>query len=182
MNRSRKARSMDRRVKIHRHRRRIQVGVIKMIPERAQDNKKIWIVAHWKFHLDAGTPWWRQLFFEWVFKPFLRFSFSRMKVPPPKGAIIEGRKQTFFWYETGGCFSSEEQADIACTSELHGYKDLPFDRQFPPESAQYSDFVFPRRKNPRPRPKPVLGYVLTPRREQEQIRNEVARLREILDQ
>lgn len=157
-----------------------------MLPERVPQPDRVWMVAHWKWELDANTPWYRKLFFKYIFRRFLHFSWNTMKIPTPKGVQIDGNKQTFIWFENGGFFSSEDQADLACTSNWHGYKDVPLDRSFPPESAQYSSLVFPRQKNPRQhRKQPTFSLVVKDRkkeeRDQEVLGKYIKRLNQALD-
>jgi hypothetical protein len=141
-----------------------------MFPERVTEPlDRIWMVAHWKWELDSSTPWYRKAFFKYVFRPFIHFSWNVMKVPCPKGVEVNGKKVTVFWFENGGFFSSEDQADIACVSDWMGYKDVPLDRAFPLESAQYSSLVFPRQKNPRQHRKaPTFNLVIKDRKQDEQ--------------
>lgn len=159
-----------------------------MLPERVSHQiDRVWMVAHWKWELDESTPWYRRFFFKYVFRRFVHFSWNVMKVPCPKGVEIDGRKQRIFWFENGGFFSSEDQADLACTNEWQGYKDVPLDRSFPLESAQYSSLVFPRQKNPRQhRRAPTFSLILKDRRQEEQQQQTLAdyikKLHRVLDQ
>lgn len=155
-----------------------------MLPERvSQHLDRVWMVAHWKWELDPNTSWHRRFFFKYIFRPFIHFSWNVMKIPCPKGVEVDGGKVTAFWFENGGFFSSEDQAEIACLNEWHGYKDVPLDRRFPPESAQYSSLVFPRQKNPRQhRRSPTFHLVVAPRDELTLLKEEVAKLREELHQ
>lgn len=147
---------------------------------------RVWMVAHWKWELDPDTPWYRRWFFKCVFRPFLHFSWNVMKIPCPKGMEIENGKQRIFWFENGGFFSSEDQADLACVNENHGYKDVPMDRRFPPESAQYASLVFPRQKNPRQhRRTPTYSTILKDRKQDESEKRQLAeyltQLNQVLD-
>lgn len=171
-----------------------------MLPERAPERMdRVWMVAHWKWELDPSTPWYRKLFFKYIFRPFIHFSWHVMKVPCPKGIEVtgdstersdqhsSGYKATIFWFENGGFYSSEDQAELACVNEWHGYKDVPLDRSFPPESAQYSSLVFPRQKNPRQHRKiPTFSLILKDRkreeREHKQLNECLAELNRVLDQ
>ena len=153
-----------------------------MRPEHAVSVEQIWKVSLWKYEPDAAARWWQRKFYHWIFVPFLRASFNYVKVPPPKGAVIEGKKTTLFWFEDIGNYDSEDQADIACIGENHCYKPQPFNKTMPDPSAQYSDFTFPRRKNPRPRPEPVLDLLITPRQRHSVLQREVKRLNQVLDQ
>lgn len=156
-----------------------------MFPQRVAEHlDRVWMVAQWKWELDPGTSWYQRAFFKYVFRPFLHFSWNVMKIPTPKGVKeIDGKTQTFFWFENGGFFSSEDQADLACVGTYDGYKDVPLDRAFPPESAQYSSLVFPRQKNPRQhRRSPSFHLIVAPRDELAQLKEEVAKLRSELRQ
>ena len=154
-----------------------------MQPARASETMdRVWMVAHWKWELDPRTPWYRCWFFKYVFRPFIHFSWKVMKIPCPKGVEIEGGKVKIGWFENSGFYSSEDQADIACTNEWIGYKDVPLDRRFPLESAQYSSLVFPRQKNPRQHRKaPTFNLIITPRERLIQLEQQIAQLRQVLD-
>ena len=158
-----------------------------MFPERVPDKlDRVWMVAHWKWELDESTPWYRRFFFKYVFRPFIHFSWNVMKIPCPKGVEVNGGKQTFFWFENGGFYSSEDQAEIACAGYYDGYKDVPLNRAFPPESAQYSSLIFPRQKNPRQHRKmPTFSLILKDRKQEEQqqqtLANYIKRLHQVLD-
>ena|SRR5687767_4407590 len=159
-----------------------------MQPQRLADTlDRVWMVAHWKWELDASTPWYRRAFFKYVFRPFIHFSWNVMKVPCPKGVEVNGGKATVFWFENGGFFSSEDQAELACVGEWHGYKDVPLDRRFPPESAQYSSLVFPRQKDPRQhRKSPTFSLIVKDRKQDERERatltEYIQQLNQVLDQ
>lgn len=158
-----------------------------MLPERVPDKlDRVWMVAQWKWELDESTPWYRRFFFKYVFRPFIHFSWNVMKVPCPKGVEINGNQQRFIWFENAGFFSSEDQAEIACLNKWYGYKDVPLDRGFPPESAQYSSLVFPRQKSLRQHCKtPTFSLILKDRKEeerqQETLAEHLARLNQVLD-
>jgi hypothetical protein len=142
----------------------------------------VWMVVQWKWDLDPDTPWYRKWWLK-IFRLFIHFSWNVMKIPCPKGMEIEGDKQRIIWAENQGFFSSEDQAEIACITEWTGYKDVPMDRRFPLESAQYSSLVFPRQKNPRQhRRAPTFHIVSAPRSELEQLKEEVTKLREEIRQ
>lgn len=139
-----------------------------MQPERIKNLDRIWTVAHWKWELDPCTPRYRCWFFKHIFRPFIHFSWYVMKVPCPKGmeVEIESGKQRFFWFENGGYFSSEDQADLACTGENHGYRGVLLDQAYPPQSAQRTSLVFPRQKNPRlHRKAPTFNLIVKDRKE-----------------
>lgn len=158
-----------------------------MFPKRvSQPMDRVWMVAHWKWELDPSTPWYRRFFFKYFFRPFIHFSWNVMKIPCPKEIEVVDGKVKVSWFENGGFFSSEDQADLACVSNWHGYKDVPLDRCFPPESAQYSSLVFPRQKNPRQHRKtPTFSIISRDRKQDEQERKQltdyIAELHRVLD-
>lgn len=161
-----------------------------MLPERSpQSLDRVWRVAHWKWELDPSTPWYRRWFFRLIFRPFIHFSWQVMKIPCPKGIEkeIKDGKLRMFWFEDGGCFTSEDAANLACLTENHGYKDVPLDQAFDPRSAQYSSLVYPRQKNPRQHRKvPTFNLVLKDRkqdeREQRTLAEYLRQLNQVLDQ
>ena len=146
---------------------------------------RVWMVAQWKWDLDASTPWYRKLFFWYVYRPFIRFAWNAMKIPAPKGITVEGNKQTVFWFENAGFFSNEDAADVACATIWHGYKDVPFERRIPDESCQYSSLVFPRQKDKRQRTSPTFSIVAKDRKQDERERatlaEYLAQLNQVLD-
>lgn len=153
-----------------------------MLPERVNEPvtkeplDRVWMVAHWKWELDPSTPWYRKFFFKHIFRRFIHFSWNVMKIPCPKGVEYDGNKQTIFWFENSGFFSTEDQANIACANEWIGYKDVPLDRRFPLESAQYSSLVFPRQKDPRQHRKtPTFNLVIKDRAKEERERQTLSR-------
>lgn len=157
--------------------------------EQRLPEKDVFKVSEWKWNLDAGSPWWQQKFFHWVFLPFLNFSFGTMKVPTPKEVTVEsdekGRvRRTFAWFEDLAILPDEDMADLACLNEHTGYKRMIYGRVADSRSAQYSGTIFPRKKNPRKWAKPVLGLVITPRKEVARslatLRQETEKLSEVL--
>lgn len=160
-----------------------------MFPQSStQALDRIWRVAHWKWELDPDTPWHRRAFFKYIFRPFIHFSWSVVKIPCPKGMEVEvaNGKARMFWFEDGGSFTSKDAADLACTGEWHGYKETLVDRRFDPRSAQISSLVFPRQKNPRQhRPTPTFNTILKDRKQDEaerkQLADYLAQLNQVLD-
>ena len=157
-----------------------------MFPARvAESFDRIWPVFHWKWELDKGTPWFRVAFFLLCYRPFIHFAWKVFKIPAANGLEVEGKKYRVIWFENAGFFSTEDQADIACTGPWHGYKDAPLDRKFPDESCQYSSLVFPRQKDKRQRREPTFSIIAKDRRqeetEQQLIRKCIKRIDQALD-
>lgn len=155
-------------------------------PEAEYKVDRIWMVAQWKWELDSGTAWYRKLYFKLIFRPFLHFSWRIMKIPCPKATEIQDGKETYPWFENKGFFSSEDAANLACVGKWDGYKDVPLDRNFPAESAQYSSLVFPRQTNPRQhRRTPTFSLILKHRKQEErqtkQLNEYLAELNRVLD-
>lgn len=143
------------------------------LPEVDQD---VFLVAQWKFQLDARCNHWQRWWFKFVFLPLVRFSFNYVKIPPVTEVSIEGDKTVCSWYEIEGLFLDEHQADLACLGRYWSYKRFPFGRLLPSESAQYGATVFPRAGNPRQREQPQrLALVIKDRKKDERERDELAR-------
>jgi hypothetical protein len=154
------------------------------------DIKDVFKVAAWKWGIDAGSPRWRQVFFKWVYLPFLGFAF-RLGIPAPKEVVVESdefgnTRQIFRWWEDIGIYHDEDQADAGCLDEHWGYTMLPYGRSMPPGSGQYGGTVFPRKKKgSRKWAKPKFPFVLKERAEEERYQRElkehIAELNRVLD-
>lgn len=137
------------------------------------ETKDVYKVSVWKWGIDKGSPRWKQIFFRWIFLPFLGFS-HRLGIPSPKEKIVEsdenGRQRvTFRWFEDEGIFEHEDQADAGCLDEHWGYCRLPYGRLMPPDSASYSGTVFPRKKKGAKKwAKPKFPFLIKDRKEDEQ--------------
>jgi len=134
--------------------------------------REVFKVSQWKTALDSTEPWWRKFFHKWIYLPFQDFSFGVMKIPPVKEVTVESDghgsvRRIFSWFEDEGIFEHEDQADYACLGEQWGYKKMPYGRLVPPESAQYSGTIFPRKKNPRRWAKPTLSLIIKDRKQDE---------------
>lgn len=134
--------------------------------------RDVYKVCQWKWGVDEGSPWWKKFYFKHVFLRFLLFSL-KLGIPTPKEVLVEsderGRvRRLFRWFEDEGVFDTAEQAEAGCLGEHWGYTRIPYGRLMPPESAQYSGTIFPRKKNPRKWAKPVLSLVIKDRRQDEQ--------------
>lgn len=151
--------------------------------------RDIFKVAQWKWGIDEGSPRWRRIFFDWVFLPFLSFSY-KLGVPTPTERIIESDSHgntriTHRWFEDEGSFDYEEQADAGCLDEHWGYTRLPHGRLMPPGSGQYGGTIFPRKKNPRKWAKRVFPFIIKDRKQDEQkdqtLAETLTRLNQVLD-
>jgi len=164
------------------HHREVDMSAIPL----PQAGQQVFLTIHWKDKLDDAEPRWRHWFFSYIYLPFQRLSF-KLGIPRAKEATITADKEgrtytTFSWFENGSVFPTAEQADAACFNDRDGYKPLYWGEVPPRRSGEIGGLVFPRAKNPRRWTRPTLALIITPRKEQEQIRAEVKRLREILDQ
>lgn len=151
-----------------------------------QPGQRVFLTIHWKDKPDASEPRWRHWFYDYVYLPFQRLSF-KLGIPPVKEATVTADKDgktytTFSWFENGSVYPDCDQADAACFDERDGYKPIYWGQTPPRESAEIGGIVFPRAKNPRRWTKPTLALIITPRKEQDQIKAELKRLHEILDQ
>jgi hypothetical protein len=140
-------------------------------------DETIYAVREWKNTLDPRAKWWQRLFHRFIYQPFNEFSLKVVKIPPATSVTVDGRRVTFSWLEDAGFFASEDEADHACLTDRTSYQEMTFGRIFPWDSAQcVGPTIFPRAKRPLKRAKPILSMVLSPRKEHEQIKSELARL------
>lgn len=162
-----------------------------MRAEHTIEPRDVWKVCQWKHDVDVSEPWWRRAYFRFIFIPFLNFSF-KLGIPAVKEVVTESDeqghiRQRFQWYEDQGIFESAEAAEAGCLGERWGYCKLPFGRLMPPDSAQYSGTIFPRKKKGAKKwAKLKFPYVLKDRakeeREQEVLNKYIKRLNQALDQ
>lgn len=139
-------------------------------------------VSQRKYNIDARCPWWKRLFFRWIYLRFNRFAFTHLGIPALDEVQIDGKKLTFCWYEDEGVFEDADQAEAACLGEFWRVKRMDFNRVYPPETAQHNGHRYPRAGKPDRYLKPTFDLSIVNRREQEAIKSEIARLHEILDQ
>jgi len=145
---------------------------------------KIRIVVQWKDMIDAGSPWWRKLYYHTVYKWFLEFSLKVMKVPNPTQVThVDGKQITFSWLEWQGFFPTDDEARAACLEARWGFKALPFGRLLPKESGQcVGEWIFPRAQNPTKRAPLILSHVIKDRKKDEQERATLAEALQQLNQ
>lgn len=158
--------------------------------ERPSPQEKCFQVEQWKWGIDAGAPRWKRLFFNWVFLPFLGFSY-KLGIPTPTERIIESDEEgnvrvIHRWFEVEGIFEHEDQADAGCLDEHWGYTQLPYGRLMPPGSGQAGGTIFPRKKKgarkwARPRFPFLIKPIAKEEQDQETIKSALARLNKILD-
>lgn len=149
-----------------------------MRAEHTIEPRDVWKVCQWKHDVDVSEPWWRRAYFRFIFIPFLNFSF-KLGIPAVKEVVTESDeqghiRQRFQWYEDQGIFESAEAAEAGCLGERWGYCKLPFGRLMPPDSAQYSGTIFPRKKNSKKWARPQLSLIIKDRHQDEQEHNELA--------
>jgi hypothetical protein len=147
-----------------------------------QVDDTIYTVTQWKDELDSTYKWWQKAFYRFLYLPFNEFALRVVKIPRATEVVVKSNEYSFRWWEVEGHFSSVHEADIACLTERYCYKDYPFGRQLPGISGQIGHGpVFPRAKDPRKRIQPIMDTTFLPRREVSWLRNEIARLNQVLD-
>lgn len=163
-----------------------------IVEQPQPEARDVWKVAQWKWGIDAGSPWWKRLYFKYVFLPFQSFSF-RLGIPTPKEVEVtadeHGRvRRVFRWWEDEGIFECEEQADAGCLEQHWGYVRLPYGRLMPPDSGQYAGTVFPRKRSPSEShqwAKPKSTFVIKDRKQDERkdetLAVALAKLNQVLD-
>lgn len=94
-------------------------------------------------------------------------------------------RRTYRWFEDEGIFDDEDQADLACLTEHHGYRKMLKNRVHPSESTQTFGTIFPRKKNPRKWAKPTFTLLAKDRRkeehEQKLLKEYITRIDQALD-
>ena len=61
----------------------------------------------WKYDVDEKSPWYRRVFFRYVWLPFARFAYCKMKIIPFQRLEPDG---SLSWKEEQGVFVREEDA------------------------------------------------------------------------
>lgn len=149
---------------------------------RPETDEVIYAVRQWKETLDTSAKWWQRLFYKLAYRPFNEFSLRVVKIPPANTITVEGDRVIFTIVEDGGYFGSEHEADLACITERDSYQAMTYGRAYPRESAQcIGPTIFPRAKNPLKRAAPILEMVITSRKVDQRIKQELTRLNETLD-
>lgn len=70
-----------------------------------------------KYNLDAGSPLWKRWFFRWVYLPFNRFCFFKLRLIPPDHVVCgrcgddKGKNGTLGWLERQGVFTQKWRAE-----------------------------------------------------------------------
>lgn len=71
------------------------------------------------------APWWKELFFRWVYFPFTRWCVFRLEIFPPSGKDKNG---DVFWIEDQGVFLDKWKAEQDAAKYPYGLSTkLPFD-------------------------------------------------------
>jgi hypothetical protein len=136
----------------------------------------------WKDEVDSTYRWWQKAFYKYLYLPFNEFSLRVVKIPKATEVEREGNKVRFRIWEIIGHYSSPDEAEIACTTPRHCYKDYPYGRRFPDISGQVgSGPIYPRAKNPRKRIDPIMEMAIIPRKRVGMLESEIARLHQTLD-
>lgn len=102
---------------------------------------EIYLVSQRKYNLDPSCPWWQKAWFRYVFMPFVRFSFRRMKCAAPAALEPDGRIALI---EEQGVYTDRQAAEAACQGEFWQVKPLPVDSPLPCETIQYKGHRYPQ--------------------------------------
>lgn len=65
-----------------------------------------------KYDIDASAPWWKRAFFWYVYMPFVRFAFFKMRIVPMDHQDERGQLS---WLERQGVWSEEWRAQLDAT-------------------------------------------------------------------
>ena len=83
---------------------------------------RVYRVFQWKYAVDSHSPWWRKVYFRWVWLPFARFSYLRAGVVPFERLEPDG---SLSWKEDQGYFTEEWQAaQVASMYAFGGYNEV----------------------------------------------------------
>jgi hypothetical protein len=81
------------------------------------DPLNVYPAFQWKYNVDENSPWWRKLFFRYVWLPFARFSYCKMKIVPFQRLEPDG---SLSWKEHQGVFVREEDAQREAAKYAYG--------------------------------------------------------------
>lgn len=109
-------------------------------PAPALESPYEYYVGQRKEELDTGAPLWRRLFFAYVYRPFLRFCYFKLKIPTFSGADTDG---TMFWLEHQTiCHSRVEAVRLANKPGWYFHR-LPVGESLPDATCACQDHTFP---------------------------------------
>ena len=104
------------------------------------ESDEIFLVSQRKYNLDPDRPWWQRAFFHYVFLPFVRFAFQRMKIPAVGAIESDG---SVIIIEQQGVYTDEQLARESCLNEFWSVKRLPLNYPLPSSSVQYRGHLAP---------------------------------------
>lgn len=111
--------------------------------DQERRHSKLFRVFQWKYKPDTCKPWWKRLYFHWIFLPFARFSYFRMDVVPFERLEPDG---SLSWKEDEGYFFDEWRAvQEASKYPFGGYNEVAV------ESVEGSESCKPRCQFPQSR-------------------------------
>lgn len=117
-------------------------GVIVAVSPMGQERplNRIYRVFQWKYRADSSEPWWRRWYFHWVWLPFARFSYLKMRMVPFERLEPDG---SLSWKEDQGYFTEEWQAaQVASKYAYGGYNEVAVN------ASEYSETCKPRCRFP----------------------------------
>lgn len=89
---------------------------------QARPPSRIYRAFQWKYNIDKSCPWWRKLYFHFIWLPFARFSYLRVGIVPFDRLEPDG---SLSWKEDQGYFTSEWQAaQEAAKYPFGGYNEV----------------------------------------------------------
>lgn len=111
---------------------------------------EVYSVRLWRPGLDDQATWLENLWLTYVYRPFLRFSRRRFRIPAPaKMTKHPDGTETYEWFEDIGVHTEEGSARAALEGELWQMKPLPLNVNLPEGSCQYQCTAqYPKSKRP----------------------------------
>lgn len=101
---------------------------------------EVYRVEQIKYGLDAGSPWWRRVFFRVVFMPVNRLA-RKLGIPALGAFDAEGR---YSWVEDQGTYTEREEARNACQGEFWRVRASPLNASLPAASCEFACAEYPK--------------------------------------
>lgn len=87
----------------------------------------------WKYNVDEKSPWWKRIYFRFLWLPFARFSYFKMKIIPFERLEPDG---SLSWKEQQGVFTRERDAQREASKYKYGgYSEVRFNAPEPAKTV-----------------------------------------------
>ena len=90
---------------------------------------RVFPAFQWKYNVDEKSPWWKRIYFRFIWLPFARFSYFKMKIIPFERLEPDG---SLSWKEQQGVFVREVDAHREASKYRYGgYSEVRFNAPEP---------------------------------------------------